>query len=171
VEEIFSGKPTGKNYRDADNETIRAVVAAVQKEKFPEGINNKDVENLYHGISQGKVSVELTSWERIDLGDKCRQTYVDRRGEAHLAPYTIEKPLPKSNEAEEPRIAQINGYTPTVAACLRHPDGEKFAIYVAPVDMYPQTEPLQKMPFGGLGVPKEEFEKAKKVEIDDSPSL
>lgn len=139
----------GKGFSAFDTEyrdVIRAVVSGVkglpEPEFFAENPAAKErARHYYFGAAQGALSVEVVAAEKIDFGADSRKTYLAEAGKSHLAAYTIE-------EQDGDNIKRTPGYASTVVAVHRYPDGEPYAVFASPVEMWAKKgmEKLADMP-------------------------
>ena len=117
-------------------DVIRAVVAGVKGEPEPAyasadaGVREK-VSNYYHGAQQGHLIVEVVAAEKIDFGADSRKTYLNEKDRSHLAAYNI-------REARGDSVREFPGFTETAVAVHRHPDGEPYAVFASPTEMWPK---------------------------------
>lgn len=141
LEELYSAKPGRNDYHNAQLDSVRALVAAIKGEGEP--VFNSSVpaahdaaRNLYWGLKEGHLQVEVISAEKIDFGADSRKTYLKDKDRPQLAAYTVKEPKDDQSFRESP------GYTDTVIGVLRHEDGEPYAVYASPVQMYPKAYKL-----------------------------
>jgi len=133
---LLSGQPGRNDMENRSLDTIRAVVAGLQQGELPvlnsadETVRN-DITNLYYGAKGGHLNVEVVGLEKIDFGPDSRKTYVTDRDKPQLAAYTIKE------AAGDGKVRESNGFAQTVVTVMRHPDGEPYAVFASPSDMYP----------------------------------
>lgn len=121
---------------------VRAVLAGVKGEGEPvlaskdEAVRDQ-VMNLYYGAADGALTVEVIAAEKIDFGLDSGKTYLSDKGRPHLKAYNIEE------TGANDMIKRYVGYTDTVLAVERHPDGEPYAVFASPVALWPQNSMIK----------------------------
>jgi hypothetical protein len=136
-----------KSYSTLDTEykdVIRAVVAGIKGDAQPPQFASDDnavrdmAKNYYYGAAQGALKVELVAAEKIDFGADSRKTYLNDKNRSHLAAYTL-------RETKGDSVRETPVFTDTVVAFHRYEDGEPFAVFASPVEMYPVTKTRSAM--------------------------
>lgn len=148
IEHLLSGKPLSNSpttaYIDNQADTVRAVVAGLLGRKEPtfnDPSNKERNLNIYHGAKGGQLNFELISAEKIDFGIDSRKTYLNEKSRPHLAAYDIKS----GEEGNEKQQFVTSGYTETVLAIHRHPDGEPYAVFASPKEMWPKTQVMKNL--------------------------
>ncbi|ANN80893.1 hypothetical protein [Bordetella flabilis] len=141
ISELMSGVKGRTDLETAQRDSFRAAVAAIKGEPEPAFSSTdaeviKDVRNLYWGVKEGHLQVEVISAEKIDFGADSRKTYLKDKDLPQLAAYTIKEPTGDQS------FRSVAGYTDTVIGILRHEDGEPYAVYASPVQMFPKAYKL-----------------------------
>jgi hypothetical protein len=136
---LFSADPApGFNQLNTDHkDLIRAVVAGVKGDEAPKfATQDKDAGeralNFYYGAKTGALTIEVVAAEKIDFGPDSRKTYLNDKNRAHLSAYTLREP-------NGDFVRETPVFTNTAVAVQRHPDGEPFAVFASPTEMYPVT--------------------------------
>jgi len=146
--ELASALPGRSDYQNAQLDSVRALVAGIKGEPEPK-FNSTDLaahtkaRNLYWGVKEGHLEVEVIFAEKIDFGADTRKTYLKDKELPQLAAYTIKEP--KGDQS----FRETSGYTDTVVGVLRHEDGEPYAVYASPVQMYPKAYKLADLRLQG----------------------
>jgi hypothetical protein len=145
---VMNGVSGRDDFETRQLDTARAIIAGIQGLGEPEFASSdpnirEDVRNLYYGAEQGALSVEIVAAEKIDFGAESRKTYLADKDRSHLAAYDIRE---QSEASQQPR--RYAGYAPTVLAVHRYPDGEPYAVFASPEEMYPHTTKLAELPMG-----------------------
>lgn len=144
INDLMTAKPGNSDVANRQLDTARAVIAGLSGLDEPK-FNSQDegvVEsnrNLYYGAKTGALKVEVIAAEKIDFGADSRKTYLNDKDRPHLAVYTIKEAI------DETKVREIPGYTRTVVAVHRHPDGEPYAVFASPVQMYPKALKLDDL--------------------------
>lgn len=180
IEHLLSGKPLSNSpttaYIDNQADTVRAVVAGLLGRKEPtfnDPSNKERNLNIYHGAKGGQLNFELISAEKIDFGIDSRKTYLNEKSRPHLAAYDIKS----GEEGNEKQQFVTSGYTETVLAIHRHPDGEPYAVFASPKEMWPKTQVMKNLTIDKLIIttpenkPVHEEEKSAKVNKEESSTL
>lgn len=128
------------------NDGVRAMVAGLTDRELPTFYdpseqNRAVMTNLYFGIKEGAVEVEVTPAVRIDFGVDTRKDYLKNKDQTHLAAYNPTEPDPRGGD---PR--PFKGYTDTVVVVQRHADGEAYAVFANSVAPFPKMEKLKDRP-------------------------
>ncbi len=144
---LMSAAPGRNDFETRQKDTIRAIVAGIKGEEPPKIVTadpavRDQITNLYRGAAQGKLTVEVVSAEKIDFGADSRKTYVADRERPQLAAYTI------SEERGDGRQSKTPGFTETMITIHRHEDGEPFAVFASPADLYPRVLKMADLPMG-----------------------
>lgn len=147
-------------------DTARAVVAGLRGQDEPKfsspDENVRDsIRNLYYGVKQGALQVEVISAEKIDFGPDTRLTYLKDKDRPHLAAYSVK-------EQSGDNIRETPGYTNTVVAVHRHPDGEPYAVFASPEQVYPKMTKLSELPL--VATKEATLEKAAAAEAKPEPA-
>lgn len=137
LEGVMDGHATQNQITDTNNDLARVMMAALLKEPMPV-INayeypEKAVQ-LYSGILQDKIKVELISLEQIDFGKAAGASYLAKAARPQFAPYA---------QVQDGKIK--DGFAKTVIAIQRHADGEPYAIYASPMAMYPRAKQISEV--------------------------
>ncbi|WP_323025661.1 hypothetical protein [Castellaniella sp.] len=141
VENLLAATPGRGEFQDAQLDTVRAIVSALKgldEPKFnstDEAMFNK-ARNMYWGVREGALQVEVVSAEKIDFGADTRKTYLKDKDRPHLAAYTLKEPK------DETSVREVPAYTDTVVGILRHEDGEPYAVYASPQALWPKAYKL-----------------------------
>ncbi|EKN4699741.1 hypothetical protein JE939_002913 [Yersinia ruckeri] len=180
IEHLLSGNPLSNSpttsYVDNQADTVRAIVAGLLGRKEPtfNVPSNKDRNlNIYHGAKGGQLNFELISCEKIDFGIDSRKTYLNDKSRPHLAAYDIKS----GDEGNDKQQFVTSGYTETVLAIHRHPDGEPYAVFASPKEMWPKTQIMKNLTIDKLIIttpenkPVHEEEKSAKVNKEEDRSL
>lgn len=180
IEHLLSGKPLSNSpttaYIDNQADTVRAVVAGLLGRKEPtfnDPSNKERNLNIYHGAKGGQLNFELISAEKIDFGIDSRKTYLNEKSRPHLAAYDIKS----GEEGNEKQQFVTSGYAETVLAIHRHPDGEPYAVFASPKEMWPKTQVMKNLTIDKLIIttpenkPVHEEEKSAKVNKEESSTL
>lgn len=152
IDALMSAKPGNSDIANRQLDTARAVIAGVKGLDEPQ-FNSPDagvvesIRNLYYGAKVGALQVEVIAAEKIDFGADSRKTYLNDKDRPQLAAYTIKEAV------DDTRVRETPGYTETVVAVHRHPDGEPYAVFASPVQMYPQVQKLTELPLNAAGEP------------------
>lgn len=147
IESLLSGKQGRNDFDNRTLDTARAVIAGIKgldEPKFnspDEGVRDS-IRNLYYGARAGALEVEIVLAEKIDFGSDSRKTYLNDKDRPQLAAYTIKE------AAGDDKVKESPGFTKTVVAVHRHPDGEPYAVFASPVQMYPRVEKLSELARG-----------------------
>lgn len=144
IEDLLSGKPGANDESNKQLDRARAVIAGVKgldEPKFntPDARVVDDFRNLYYGAKAGALQVEVIAAEKIDFGADSRKTYLNDKDRPQLAAYVIKEAV------DETRVRESSGYINTVVAVHRHPDGEPYAVFASPVQMYPKAQKLAEI--------------------------
>jgi hypothetical protein len=138
---LMSGEKYTSDFTNQQADTIRAVVAGMTGRDLPtfNSANAERDSNIYYGAQQGALKIELISFEKLDFGSDSRKTYLnDKKIRPQLQRYDIDITREGSNE-----VRTVSGFTDTVVAYHRHPDGEPYVVFATPVEMWPQTKALK----------------------------
>jgi hypothetical protein len=144
IQKVMSGAPGRNEFETRQLDTARAVIAGIKDLDEPNFVSADPnlrgvLRNLYYGAQQGALHVQVIAAEKIDFGAKSRQTYLTDKDRAHLAAYQI-------HEEQGDQLKQWPAYTETVLAVLRYPDGEPYAVFASPEEMYPRMTKLANLP-------------------------
>lgn len=180
IEHLLSGKPLSNSpttaYIDNQADTVRAIVAGLLGRKEPtfnDPSNKERNLNIYHGAKGGQLNFELISAEKIDFGIDSRKTYLNEKSRPHLAAYDIKS----GEEGNDKQQFVTSGYAETVLAIHRHPDGEPYAVFASPKEMWPKTQVMKNLTIDKLIIttpenkPVHEEEKSAKVNKEESSTL
>jgi hypothetical protein len=142
---VMSGEPGRNDFETRQLDTARAIIAGlkgleVPKLASPDPAIRDSIINVYHGVKQGQLQIEVISADKIDFGADSRKTYLADKDRAHLAVYDIRE------AGADQDTRQYAGYTDTVVAMVRHPDGEPYAVFASPADMFPRSTKLAQLP-------------------------
>lgn len=152
IDDLMTAKPGKSDMANRQLDTARAVIAGLKGLDEPK-FNSPDegvvesIRNLYYGAKAGALQVEVIAAEKIDFGADSRKTYLNDKDRPQLAAYTIKEAV------DETRVRETPGYTKTVVAVHRHPDGEPYAVFASPVQMYPKVQKLADLPMNPAGEP------------------
>jgi len=144
---LMEATPGKTEFANQNLDVARAIVAGLSGMDEPK-FNSPDAEqarNLYYGAKEGHFQVEVISVEKIDFGADSRKTYLKDKEKPHLAAYTINEP------AGEDKVRSFTGYAETTVAINRYPNGEPYAVYASPSDMYPKMTKLNDIGLGKVG--------------------
>ncbi|MDB6010597.1 MAG: hypothetical protein JWL65_2847 [Gammaproteobacteria bacterium] len=146
LERVMSAAPGRNDFETRQLDTARALIAGIKGLGEPEFASpdpniRGDLRNLYYGAEQGALDVEIVAAEKIDFGADSRKTYLADKDRAHLAAYEIRE---ESEADQQPR--RYAGYAETVLAVHRYPDGEPYAVFASPAEMYPRMTKLADLP-------------------------
>lgn len=167
---LHSAKPGFSGLDNENKDVIRAVVAGIKGDELPQ-INSQDAkvrekaEQYYLGAKQGALVVEVVAAEKIDFGADTRKTYLKDKGRSHLAAYNI-------TEQKGDYQNVHSGYTETVLAVHRFPDGEPYAVFASPKQMWAKSAMVKMNEIAPGVLPQMDLrgpEKANRQE-DDGPS-
>jgi hypothetical protein len=152
INDLMTAKPGKSDMENRQLDIARAVIAGIKGLDEPKfNIHDESaiesVRNLYYGAKSGALQVEVIAAEKIDFGAESRKTYLNDKDRPQLAAYTIKEVV------DETRVREIPGYTKTVLAVHRHPDGEPYAVFASPVQMYPKVQKLHDLPMNPVGEP------------------
>ncbi len=144
IADLLSGKPGANDESNRQLDRARAVVAGIKgldEPKFNTADTRvvDDFRNLYYGAKAGALQVEVIAAEKIDFGADSRKTYLNDKDRPQLAAYVIKEAV------DESRVRESSGYINTVVAVHRHPDGEPYAVFASPVQMYPKAQKLNEL--------------------------
>lgn len=135
---LQSGEKGNNDFQNRQLDTARALIAGLIGADEPvfNSADNvaADIRNLYYGVKEGAIKVEVMSLEKIDFGAKSRQTYLKDKDRPQLAAYTIREP------AGAEQVKESSGFIPTVIAFERHADGEPYAVFASPEAMYAKAK-------------------------------
>ncbi|MFA6231018.1 MAG: hypothetical protein WC617_12735 [Rhodanobacter sp.] len=135
---LQSGEKGNNDFQNRQLDTARALIAGLTGADEPvfNSADNvvADIRNLYYGVKEGAIKVQVVSLEKIDFGAKSRQTYLKDKDRPQLAAYTIKEP------AGAEQVRETSGFIPTVIAFERHTDGEPFAVFASPEAMYAKAK-------------------------------
>lgn len=151
IASLLSGKAGRNEFDDRTLDTARAVISGIKGLDEPK-FNSQDesvrdsIRNLYYGAKAGAFEIEVISAEKIDFGADSRKTYLSDKDRPQLAAYTIKE------AAADNKVKESPGFTKTVVAVHRHPDGEPYAVFASPVQMYPRVEKLADLARGAAAV-------------------
>jgi hypothetical protein len=144
---VMSGEAGRNDFETLQLDKTRAIVAGLKDLELPllastDPDTRDAIANLYHGVKLGKLQIEIIAADKIDFGADSRKTYLadKQKDRGHLAAYDIRL------EGNDREIRQYAGYTDTVVAMLRHTDGEPYAVFASPAEMYPTTTKLVDLP-------------------------
>lgn len=152
IDDLMTAKPGKSDMENYQLDTARAVIAGLKGLDEPK-LNSSDegvvksIRNLYYGAKAGALQVEVIAAEKIDFGAESRKTYLHDKDRPQLAAYTIKEAV------DEARVREIPGYTKTVVVVHRHQDGEPYAVFASPVQMYPKVQKLADLPMNPAGEP------------------
>jgi len=152
IDFLMSAKPGNSDMANRQLDTARAIIAGLKGLDEPR-FNSPDEEvigqirNLYYGAKAGALQVEVIAAEKIDFGADSRKTYLNDKDRPQLAAYTVKEPV------DDTRVRETPGYTKTVIAVHRHADGEPYAVFASPVQMYPKVQKLAELPLNPAGEP------------------
>lgn len=144
---LLDGEKGRTSFDDMSKDTARALVAGITGGPEPK-FNSDNAEhvsratNLYHGVKEGHVQVQMIEAERIDFGADSRMSYLNKAEGAQFKPYSVPLAGTENND-RGPRFTA--GFTETAVAVQRHDDGTPFAVYASPVEMYPKGKPLREI--------------------------
>jgi len=144
VARLMGGEPGYNDRQNAMLDAVRALVAGIKGDGEPT-FNSTDLaihtkaRNLYWGAKEGHLEVEIVSAEKIDFGADSRKTYLKDKDLPQLAAYVVKEPK------EDQSFRETSGYTDTVIGVLRHEDGEPYAVYASPAQMYPKAYKLAEL--------------------------
>ncbi|MEA9392207.1 hypothetical protein SJI19_16910 [Acerihabitans sp. TG2] len=141
IAKLMAGESTVSDFTNQQADTVRAIVAGLKDLDVPVFNTNRATSdlNIYHGVKQGALRVEIISFEKFDFGPDSRKTYLkDKSFRPQLKSYDINSSAEGSNE-----IRQVAGYDQTVVAFMRHPDGEPYVVFASPEEMWPKPKPLK----------------------------
>lgn len=163
---LMEAKPGFSAVDTEYKDVIRAVIAGVKGDAEPnyasqdQGVRDK-VRNYYYGAQQGALTVEVVAAEKIDFGADSRKTYLNEKDRSHLAAYTIREP-------NGDYVRETPAFTNTVVAVHRHPDGEPYAVFASPTEMWPKKAMMKLAEVPYEAIPRVEFgnEAAKTVEAE-----
>lgn len=164
LETLMSAKSGRNDYEIRRQDTARAVIAGIKGLDEPK-LNTQneaaqgDIRNLYYGAKSGALQLEVLAAEKIDFGKDSRKTYLSDKDRPQLAVYTMKEPLGD-------KVRELDGYTRTVIAVHRHEDGEPYAVFASPAEMYPKVRKLMDLPL----IPVNEKVHAKSTSIENYPS-
>lgn len=141
---LLSAEPGRGDYQDAQLDTVRAIVAGLKGGDEPkfnstDEVNFNKARNMFWGVKEGALQVEVVAAEKIDFGADTRKTYLKDKDLPQLAAYFVKEPK------DDTSFREIPGYTDTVVGVLRHEDGEPYAVYASPVQMYPKAYKLAEL--------------------------
>lgn len=137
---ILAAKPTpGFNDFDTENrDLIRAIVAGVKGQDEPEFLSKDKAfdraRQFYFGSKEGQLQIEVVAVEKIDFGLDSGKTYLTNKDRPQLAAYNLRETAANDTVRETPAFMN------TVIAVHRHPDGEPYAIFAAPTELWPKPE-------------------------------
>jgi len=179
IDDLMTARPGNSDIANRHLDIARAVIAGIKGLDEPK-FNSPDegvvesIRNIYYGTKAGALQVEVIAAEKIDFGADSRKTYLNDKDRPQLAAYTIKEAV---NDENETRMRETPGYTKTIVAVHRHPDGEPYAVFASPVQMYPKVQKLADLPMNPAGEPalaaEAKTEEAKPVEpelhaVDDT---
>lgn len=175
IDALMSAKPGNSDMANRQLDTARAIVAGLKGMDEPK-FNSPDekvvdsIRNLYYGAKSGALQVEVIAAEKIDFGADSRKTYLNDKDRPQLAAYTIKEPVEGASGLQ---VRESPGFTNTVVAVHRHPDGEPYAVFASPVQMYPKVQKLVDLPLNPATEPALAAEAkaaaAKPVEPEPTP--
>jgi hypothetical protein len=149
---LLGGEKANSDYQNRQLDTARALVAGLTGADEPvfhsaEGVA-AEIRNLYYGVKEGAIKVEVVSLEKIDFGAKSRQTYLKDKDRPQLAVYTIKEP------AGADQVRETSGFIPTTIAFERHADGEPYAVFASPDAMYAKAKKFNDLKLGATAEAK-----------------
>ncbi len=151
---LLGGEKANSDFQNRQLDTARALIAGLTSGEEPvfNSADNvaADIRNLYYGVKEGAVKVEVISLEKVDFGAKSRQTYLKDKDRPQLAAYTIKE------DAGNNQVRESSGYIPTVIAFERHADGEPFAVFASPEAMYAKAKKLNDVKLDAMVEAKHE---------------
>jgi hypothetical protein len=150
IGKVMAGGPGRDDFETRQLDTVRALVAGLKGLDEPKFASADDavrdsIRNLYYGAKAGALQVEVISAEKIDFGADSRKTYLANKNRPPMVSYEM-------REQNGDDLKQSPGFTKTVVAFLRHPDGEPYAVFAAPTQMYPQVKKLADLPMQAVPV-------------------
>ncbi len=166
IASLLSGAQGWSEQDNQRKDVLRALVAGIKGMDEPpfhapdDGLRAR-ARNLYYGAQQGALTVEITAGEGIDFGAKARQTYLAQKDRAPMKSYLIEESL---GEGEAKHVKQTPGYTMTAIAINRHEDGEPYAVFASPTEMFPKVAKLEALP--NLPAAERAFDLEAKKEVE-----
>lgn len=168
VSNLMSGNPSKSDIENLQLDTIRAVVSGIKGLDEPVFNFNKenvvnDLRNIYYGIKEGAIQVEVIAAEKIDFGSDSSKTYLNDKSRPHLQVYSLKEQISDS------QIRETAMYTDTVIAIHRHNDGEPYAVFASPEKMYPEVTKLVDLPKNPA--PEPDFAAKKEMDADNAPSI
>ena len=150
LKSLMEAAPGKTDFSNQNLDVARAIVAGLSGMDEPK-FNSTDANtreqarNLYYGAKDGHFTVEVVAIEKIDFGADSRKTYLKDKEKPHLAAYTIQEPAGDNN------VRSYSGYADTTVAINRYPNGQPYAVYASPSDMYPKMTKLNDIGLGKIG--------------------
>jgi len=152
IEILMNAKRSSLDIENRQQDIFRSLISGLKGLDEPK-LNSTDetlvdtIRNLYYGAKKGALQVEVIAAEKIDFGADSRKTYLNEKGRPQLSAYTIKEPI------DDLRIRETPGYTETIVATHRHPDGEPYAVFASPMQMYPKVQKLIDLPLNPVREP------------------
>jgi hypothetical protein len=147
LKRLIQGAPSNTAYDLVQKDMIRALIAGITQGGQPklltqDQLQRQELLKLYAGTHSGHLQVELLHAERINLGVDTRKVYLADMMRMPLSSYAIKEEGPDAETATK----TTQGYTQTVIGLHRHPDGEPYAVFASPKDMFPKMTKLADLP-------------------------
>lgn len=166
---LQSGEKGNNDFQNRQLDTARALIAGLTGADEPvfNSADNvvTDIRNLYYGVKEGAIKVQVVSLEKIDFGAKSRQTYLKDKDRPQLAAYTIKEP------AGAEQVRETSGFIPTVIAFERHADGEPYAVFASPEAMYAKAKKFNDLKLDVVTEIAHEAEVEAPVAEQEEPAL
>jgi hypothetical protein len=143
---LLSGEKSKTDFQDRQHDTARALIAGLTGADEP--VFNSapevatDLRNLYYGVKEGAIKVDVVGLEKIDFGAKSRQTYLKEKDRPQLAVYNIKE------SAGDDKVRESSGFVQTTIAFERHNDGEPYAVFASPDAMYAKAKKFNDLKLG-----------------------
>lgn len=166
---LQSGEQGYSDFQNRQLDTARALIAGLtgaDEPAFNSADNvTADIRNLYYGVKEGQIKVEVVELEKIDFGAKSRQTYLKDKDRPQLAAYTIKEP------AGSEQVRETSGFIPTVIAFERHTDGEPYAVFASPEAMYAKAKKFNDLKLDSTADAKLEAAAEVDAPVVEEPAL
>lgn len=135
LDRLFGTEKTGDIALDGYLDRAKALIAGIKGFEEPKYFSTdanliETARQYYFGTKEGKLKVVAVENESIYFGSESRKTYLNDKARPHLNAYNA------ADENDDTKTFQ--GYTDTVIAVDRYPDGEPYAVFAAPASMNPK---------------------------------
>lgn len=133
LDNLMSGKPFANELSNKSADLARAMVAGIFGMEMPT-VNTPELadkcKELYAGAKEGALSIEVLAGETMYFGKSSGISYVQKKDRPQFAKYKVTVNTPSGDSVQD-------GFTKTIVAFQRHPDGEPYVVFASPLAMNP----------------------------------